>query len=239
MMRESAKTGSESLDVQGVSVPQEDDLRSFLIQAMVENRMSFGDRLPTERELASRFQLTRAAVRRVLLDLERDGRIYRKVGRGTFVSEGSGHAPWSAENWRDIGPKELMEARLAVEPELVRLFVENASSLNEDRLQMCLTRSEAARGFEEFEQWDEALHEAIAEGTRNVLLTEWYVLITKVRKQSRWYGIKRRVYTGDYRSEIERQHRTLVSALIERNEERAVEAARHHLVFIRSGLFGP
>lgn len=45
------------------------------------------DRLPSERDLSSRFDISRMTVRQALLDLARDGTIYTRVGKGTFVSE--------------------------------------------------------------------------------------------------------------------------------------------------------
>jgi GntR family transcriptional regulator len=43
-------------------------------------------RLPSERELATRFKVSRMTVRQALLELARDGTIYTRVGKGTFVA---------------------------------------------------------------------------------------------------------------------------------------------------------
>ncbi len=43
--------------------------------------------LPSERELGVRFRVSRMTVRQALADLSRDGFIYTRVGKGTFVSE--------------------------------------------------------------------------------------------------------------------------------------------------------
>ncbi len=237
-MSEDDRTLGLYLDAAAAPAPAQADLRQFLRQALAEGRHAPGERLPTERQLAECFDVTRAQVRRVLLDLEREGLIYRKVGRGTFVSESGKRAPARQDEWRDIGPKELMEARIAVEPAIIRLFIENASPRDEERVQACIERSEASRSFEDFELWDDALHTAIVAGTRNPLILKWYELISTARNQARWSGIKRRVYTPEYRARIERQHRELVAALFERNEEQAVAAAFEHLKFINNGLFG-
>ncbi|MEM9793987.1 MAG: GntR family transcriptional regulator, partial [Pseudomonadota bacterium] len=56
-----------------------DDLRS--------GRLSAGDQLPTETQLADRFEIGRHSVRRALEALARDGRISIEQGRGTFVAD--------------------------------------------------------------------------------------------------------------------------------------------------------
>ncbi len=44
-------------------------------------------RIPTERELAEKFGTTRLTIRRVLDQLDNEGRVYRTQGAGTFVCE--------------------------------------------------------------------------------------------------------------------------------------------------------
>jgi GntR family transcriptional regulator len=44
-------------------------------------------RLPSERELSEDFNVSRMTVRQALLELARDGFIYTRVGKGTFVAE--------------------------------------------------------------------------------------------------------------------------------------------------------
>ena len=45
------------------------------------------DRLPSERELALRFNVSRMTVRQALLELAREGTIYTRMGKGTFIAE--------------------------------------------------------------------------------------------------------------------------------------------------------
>lgn len=45
------------------------------------------DRLPSERELCERFGVSRMTVRQALKELERNGLVFSRVGKGTFVSE--------------------------------------------------------------------------------------------------------------------------------------------------------
>ncbi|MEL6523962.1 MAG: phosphonate metabolism transcriptional regulator PhnF [Pseudomonadota bacterium] len=50
-------------------------------------RLSAGDQLPTETQLADRFEVGRHSVRRALEALARDGKISIEQGRGTFVAD--------------------------------------------------------------------------------------------------------------------------------------------------------
>lgn len=56
------------------------------LRQMVAQRAEFPQRaLPTERDLAADFGLSRRAIRRALSVLEAEGQIWRRQGKGTFV----------------------------------------------------------------------------------------------------------------------------------------------------------
>jgi GntR family transcriptional regulator len=61
-------------------------LRSHLI-GLIESGLRPHDKMPTERDLAEQFAVTRLTVRRALDQLGHEGRVYRTQGAGTFVSE--------------------------------------------------------------------------------------------------------------------------------------------------------
>lgn len=61
-------------------------LRTHLI-GLIESGLKPHDKMPTERELAEQFGVTRLTVRRALDQLDHEGRVYRTQGAGTFVSE--------------------------------------------------------------------------------------------------------------------------------------------------------
>jgi GntR family phosphonate transport system transcriptional regulator len=62
-------------------------IRDQITRDIRSGQLSAGDQLPTETELADRFEVGRHSVRRALEALARDGKISIEQGRGTFVSE--------------------------------------------------------------------------------------------------------------------------------------------------------
>jgi DNA-binding transcriptional MocR family regulator len=57
-----------------------------VLRTAIEDAATEGARLPTERELARLFAVSRITVRRALHELERMGLIHRRVGSGTFCT---------------------------------------------------------------------------------------------------------------------------------------------------------
>jgi GntR family transcriptional regulator len=62
-------------------------LKDSLAAEIIAGRYRSNQRLPSERELSLRFKVSRMTVRQALLELARDGTIYTRVGKGTFVAE--------------------------------------------------------------------------------------------------------------------------------------------------------
>lgn len=67
-------------------VPLHFQLRSLLMEMIERGEVEAGRPLPPERELAVRFGVSLAPIRQAILDLAREGLLYRVRGKGTFLS---------------------------------------------------------------------------------------------------------------------------------------------------------
>ena len=211
-------------------------IREFILAGAADGSFAAGNRLPTERELARRFSVPRNAVRRTLAQLEAEGSITRHVGRGTFLA---GRAPVpDAGSVAQTSPAELMEARLRVEPALAELIATNATPADFARMELCLERAERASTLDEFELWDAALHEALAQATHNRFVVRVLDMVTAARQQAEWGKLKNRIVTPERRLRYQEEHREIVQALRERDAERARAAIIAHLEHARRNLFG-
>jgi len=68
------------------NVPIYQKIEKDLRVAILDGRLKQGDLVPSETELASKYQVTRMTVRQAINNLLVDGYIYRHKGRGTFVT---------------------------------------------------------------------------------------------------------------------------------------------------------
>lgn len=216
-----------------MSQAKHQELRARMDAIISSERLQAGDRLPTERQLCERLDLSRAGVRRLLDELEAEGRISRHVGRGTFlVDEGRD------TSGQQTSPSDVMHVRRLIEPAVARLIVTAATRDDLDEIQRCLERCEAASTFEEFERWDGALHRAMMSATHSPLLARLYEVIDDARREPLWGVLKQRSYSAENRADYERDHRRIVDAISARDPDAAENAVATHVDRVAKNLLG-
>ncbi len=67
--------------------PLYNQLKESIVSDISAGRYAPNQRLPSERELSAHYNVSRMTVRQALLELARDGMIYTRTGKGTFVAE--------------------------------------------------------------------------------------------------------------------------------------------------------
>jgi DNA-binding FadR family transcriptional regulator len=204
-------------------------------------RLSADARLPPERELAKKFSVSRAELRKVLAVLEAEGQIQRHVGRGTFVVRPPEDSPEdSRPDSEDIAartsPLAAMQARRVVEPELARLAALNATSAQFIEMRKLCSAMRRAPTWEAYAELDWQFHNLIAEATGNVLLVEIQRLLNGVRRFVVWGNLVKRAEgpPSDYHSFNE--HEEILGAIQARDSDRAMRAMLAHLGGTQSQL---
>jgi len=216
-------------------------LRDTLFDKLRAREWRAGHRLPTERALSHEFGLSRSTVRRVLSDMKSKRLITQTVGSGTYVADRVHealaelvHAPQPA----GVSPAELMSARLVLEPAIIDMAVGSATAEDFARMDDCNRRAEAAQTLEDFERWDAALHEAIAQAAHNGFIVGVLKLMNEARAQGEWGVLKRRSATPERRLAYQLQHRALVEAIRERDAAKAKALSLAHLLEVRTNMLG-
>ena len=211
-----------------------DAIAARLAQRILEGSLASGDRLPPERRLAETFAASRGTVREALRSLATRGLVSRRVGSGTFVT----YQPEAGE--ADVSevtsPLELVEVRAAIEPQMARLAVRNATARDMAALERALAEMDGTEDPERFSLADEMFHLRLAEATHNPLIVEIYQRINYVRAHEQWNSIKDKILTPDQIAAYNAEHRALLSALSHRDAARAEEIVVAHMARARADL---
>ena len=218
-----------------------DPLDTLLIGGMSNGLFQQGEKLPTERELASKFGVSRSAVRKVLARLEAKGLIVRQIGRGTFVTMPEGcENTLSGFSEPDSSPAQLVEARLVLEPALLMVAVRNATRNDLRRVAKYHEACCAASSMTDFHRYDRALHLSISEATHNELLIATMTQLDRARDGLEWHKLKgvRHEQNPGRRKAVLKEHEGIVAALLARDEEGARKAMLNHLLKVRLSLLG-
>ncbi|HEU4661648.1 MAG TPA: FCD domain-containing protein [Pseudolabrys sp.] len=210
-------------------------VRRFVLNAIEEEQLPEGAKLPTERSLVERLNVSRSAVRNALAALETEGRIRRRVGSGTFVALQNGHAN-NSQNVPEFSPRQLIEARIAVEPQIASLAAINATKVDFERLEECARAYHRADTVIDFDIADATFHATIARATNNPLIIRIYQEITIAQTAADWGGLRHRFLTSSRRIASRVEHDKILEALRMRDSAKAIEAVRFHLHEIAAAL---
>lgn len=134
------------------------------IEASIDSGIySVGNRLPPERELAEKFNVSRPTIREAIIALEVRGRIEVKTGSGVYVIESEN----SAKANEKINAFEVTQARALIEGEVAAIA---AISINKDELKQLHKTLVAMEKEQNIAEADEAFHQIIANSTRNAAM---------------------------------------------------------------------
>jgi DNA-binding FadR family transcriptional regulator len=196
-------------------------------------------RLPAERALAEEFGVSRSTLRTVLGVLEAEGKIWRHVGRGTFVGERpSVDAPALSALVNQTHPEEVMEVRLVLEPRIAALAARRATAADIEAMDRCVRKAETATDVATFELWDGAFHRAIATGAHNTLLLTLFDAVNAIRQEAIWGRLKEASLTSKRQRLYNSQHRACVEAIRDRSATEADRYMVDHLEAVRENMFG-
>jgi len=196
---------------------------------IADQGLGHNQRLPPERHFCQQLGVSRVELRKALACMEADGLIWRHVGRGTFIGSRPIRNLDDLDFLRQLAnPAQMMDARLAIEPELARLAALNATQSNIDEIHTCNERCRQAEEWRSYEAWDNKFHHAIAKATHNKVLLYLFDTFNVVRRSVVWEQARSTKHpTPDHFSFD--QHDSIRAAIADRNAAEAAALMRAHL----------
>jgi len=211
------------------------DVLDKLLELIDSGDYPVGGRLPPEREMAERFEVSRPTIREAIVALEALQRVSVKTGSGVYVLE---HHTLDDHEYKWISPFELTEARALIEGEAVALAANMITPEELEKLERSL--EDMARENEEGNlaagDADRNFHHLIAEATRNKM----FMLITDqmwhVRNHApQVYQPYKSICEQDGGKRVE-EHRAIYEALVKRDAAAARAAMHEHFTRILNKL---
>jgi GntR family transcriptional repressor for pyruvate dehydrogenase complex len=218
-------------------VASRDALASRLEEELVGDGMRPGTKLPSERQLAVRFGVSRPFVREALRSLVERGLIEISPGRGAFVRAlrvSDAARPLDAFYRRqNATPRDLVEARLMLEREAAGLAAERAEPDELEAMERVLERFERTGDLIERGRCDIAFHALIARMSHNPVIETMFSSIASLTFEL----MLRSLSDPAVSREGLPYHREIADAIKARDPDRARAAIEGHLVIARR-LYG-
>lgn len=189
-----------------------------------------GDKLPSERELAEIFQVSRGSLRDAVRALEVTGLVEPRQGEGTVVRAPSAESlinPLTTVLLRQkVFVSELLEFRAMIEPVLARRAAKHASPEDVAHLEEILRRQQekADRGEFAIEE-DTEFHNAIAQAAKNSVVLKVLDVFMELLRESREKSLQ---VEGRLQKSLE-GHRQIFHAIQRQDPIGAENAMRQHI----------
>lgn len=193
-----------------------------------------GTRLPGERELANRFEVSRVVVREAEISLEAVGQVEIKVGSGVYVREPSAS---STALLPPVSAFELTQTRLLFESESAALAATVITDAQIEELEGTIARmAVAAHDTPDGDAADRDFHLLIAKATGNAanvfLMENLWRMRTEVEAVRKVYSA---VCVNDASHRVN-EHAEILNALRERDPDTARAAMREHFARLIEAL---
>jgi GntR family transcriptional repressor for pyruvate dehydrogenase complex len=202
------------------------------IKDMIESgELKPGDRLPSERELAEQFQVSRASLRAALHSIAGMGLLQFRHGSGTYITDGPAvldESPLSLlARLHGFSDDEMFEARRQLEVGVAALAAERATEQDIAALHACIAGMAATLDQpRKYLVHDIDFHRAVAQSSKNPILG-WLVEMVSaalLKQRSRTVGQAR-----DLKSSLS-MHRRIAKAIADHDSESARAAMNQHLL---------
>ena len=211
-------------------------------EAFLNGELKPGDKLPPERELASHYNVSRTSIREALRVLEINGIIEARQGGGTYIR--SSETQSLIEKLSAIIFKvddnfifEMLEVRLVIESECAFLAAQRATSVDLEKIRICLDEMAKAGNDEELGLLaDMKFHECVAHASRNSIFAALIqTLSEQLRDTIRTTRNHRFVRVGNFEDTLN-EHKEIFLAIALNDAQKAKQLMKEHITRIREEM---
>ncbi|WP_232788586.1 FadR/GntR family transcriptional regulator [Pseudomonas chlororaphis] len=196
-----------------------------------------GSRLPSERDLAQRFMVSRPAVREAIGALQNEGMVVTRLGSGTYVAERVMEQPsmqGASRSEADFSPNSVLEVRLLIEPAIARLAARRGK--RNAQAEHYLAQMAGVKDVNDISQqalWSESdrlFHRQLAVMTEDALMVKIADEVSASMAQPLWNRLRDDgIYDANRIQLYVAEHRLIYEAIVTGDEEAAAFYVENHL----------
>jgi len=208
---------------------------------IIDGSWAAGERIPSERELAKRFEVSRPSVREAIQKLEAQGLVTRRQGGGTYVA--------SALDKQVVDPLfdllarhpesqfDLLEFRHALESVSAYFAALRGTDTDLERIDESF-QAASVKGLSttEHAQALVTFYVAVAEASHNLVLLHLVRGMNDLLHENIKKNLDQLKDRSDVLAQMQVHREALVHAIMERQPEQAREACHEHLAYIENIL---
>ena len=203
-----------------------------ILNRIQDGTLKVNDRL-SERKLAQEYKVSRTVVRESIKLLNERGLVQTIYGKGSFVNIPDRKALMDKfEDALDVSrgqPEDVVEARELLENAMIPLILERVNDKDLDILhELYQNMRESVEDGEAFMKADEKFHLALSICAHNQVLS---VVTGTMNNMS---DRKRLLRSKNIRLNANKEHKKIIEALEQRNEQMMRDAIENHISCIRS-----
>ncbi|WP_426244690.1 FadR/GntR family transcriptional regulator [Nocardioides sp. LHG3406-4] len=206
-------------------------IRLEILRFMTSHKLSAGDRLPSERELAATLRVSRPSLREAVRSLQAEGRLVVKHGQGVFVAEPSAQRSMRESMARlDHNLAELFAMREVLEVPAAQWAARNKDTAAIAAVQVAFERLDAAlaeepRDYDLLQQLDAEFHIRIVQAAGNRLLEQTQGVLNELLRT----GMQTTLAIEGRAERSRQEHQRILEAIFRGDAAAAARAARAHV----------
>ncbi len=204
-----------------------------MIELIKTEEWKQGERMPGELDLARRFEVSRNCVREALKALGHAGIVESKAGLGTFLARDALRTMNRMELGKSmqdgVSVAELIEARLIIEPQLMKLAAQRATDADIARLEAAVEAADRAVKANQYSvEMGLEFHMLVAQIAGNRVILRLFNSITDELRLQRGVLILSYLHSKDQLVQLH-EHGEILAAIKKRDGRRAAELLTAHL----------
>jgi GntR family transcriptional regulator, transcriptional repressor for pyruvate dehydrogenase complex len=211
-------------------------IRLEILRFITAHRLSAGDRLPSERDLAATLRVSRPSLREAVRSLQAEGRLVVKHGQGVFIAEPSAQRSLRESMARlDHNLTELFAMREVLEVPAAQWAAEKQDQAALEAVRTAFDELDAAlaekpRNYDKLQELDARFHLRIVQASGNRLLEQTQGVLNELLRT----GMQTTLAIEGRAERSRNEHQRILDALFGGDASAAARASRAHVKSARA-----